>query len=401
MVAYEQFVEWSQSSDSETRGQAAHLVAAAFIGHDGPADERAALYAALFGFLDDPSVKVRAALAYGLLRSERSPRAIMLAFAKDAPVIARAVLQYSPVFLEADLVSLVGTVRRDTLLALADREWLTPAVVEALIALDHDPITARLVERADLAFAESVLTDLAARKGDAAPMRGRLLARADLPAQARLALVEKAVAALAGTRVVKGAVAPERLDRLLRDALDGAAASIGEERAAVRCPGYVRHLKKDGRINTRLLINALVNGQVMFFADCIAQLSDMPPGKTFDLLGSGPRAALNAMFARCGMAPALRNLLARLVMHARAADLSDDQAARFFVVTSLIEELVIEHEGRIPADIRGAFAYLNEQHLALARKAARGVMPGFAALSPPQRALPGHPEDRRLALPAA
>ena len=45
MVAYHDFVALSQSGDSEERGQAAHLAAMAYVGHVGPADEHAALYA--------------------------------------------------------------------------------------------------------------------------------------------------------------------------------------------------------------------------------------------------------------------------------------------------------------------------------------------------------------------
>jgi uncharacterized protein (DUF2336 family) len=100
MVAYQRYVQLSQSRNSEERGQAAHLAALAYLGHKGPADEQAALYAALMSFLDDPSVKVRAALAYGLLHSEHAPRPIMLSLAQDAPVISRAVVQFSPVLLD-------------------------------------------------------------------------------------------------------------------------------------------------------------------------------------------------------------------------------------------------------------------------------------------------------------
>ena len=89
MVAYLDFVALSRSGDSEARGQAAHLAAMAYLNHTGPADEHAALYAALIGFLDDPSVKVRAALAYGLLHAHDAPRPILLALLRDSPVIAR------------------------------------------------------------------------------------------------------------------------------------------------------------------------------------------------------------------------------------------------------------------------------------------------------------------------
>src|SRR3712207_4336377 len=104
MVAYQQFVELTQSGDSASRGQAARLAATAYLSHRGPEDEKAALHAALLRFLDDASVKVRAALAYGLLHAPNAPRPIMLALLRDAPVISRAVAQYSPVLLDADLV---------------------------------------------------------------------------------------------------------------------------------------------------------------------------------------------------------------------------------------------------------------------------------------------------------
>ncbi|MFN4211902.1 MAG: hypothetical protein ACK4G5_15145, partial [Devosia sp.] len=99
MVAYLEFVSLSRSPDSEERGSAAHLSALAYLNHVGPADEQAALYAALIGFLDDPSVKVRAALAYGLLHSSEAPRPIMLALLHDSAIISRAVMQYSPVLI--------------------------------------------------------------------------------------------------------------------------------------------------------------------------------------------------------------------------------------------------------------------------------------------------------------
>ncbi|RYE52489.1 MAG: hypothetical protein EOP20_14865, partial [Hyphomicrobiales bacterium] len=94
MIEYSEFVRLSRSNDSDERGHAAHLAALAFLDHHGPADEHAALYAALISFLDDPSVKVRAALAYGLLHSLDAPRPIIMALLQDSPIISRAILKH-------------------------------------------------------------------------------------------------------------------------------------------------------------------------------------------------------------------------------------------------------------------------------------------------------------------
>ena len=400
MVAYQEFVSLSQSPDSEERGSAAHLSALVYLNHSGPADEQAALYAALIGFLDDPSVKVRAALAYGLLHSNEAPRPIMLALLQDSAIIARAVLQYSPVLIDADLLGLVKTLDMAMLVAVSQRAHLSPRLAAAIVARGHDAVTMRLLRRHDVTLDQGLLNELAASHGDDAEMRGALLARKNLPAAARLLLVQKATEALRGARIVKGAVAEDRLSRILRDSGDTALSAIGE-REAVRAGAadYVSELIASDRVNTRVLLHAVVTGHVMFFAECLAELAQMPRDKVFTLLENGSRAALNALLARCGLGEAVRNLLARLVLHARATDLADDAAARHYVVTALTEELIAEHGGAIPVELEESFAYLSEQNILLARKAARGVMSAFAQDATAPMSLPM--AGQRLALPAA
>lgn len=400
MVAYQEFVSLSQSPDSEERGSAAHLSALAYLNHIGPADEQAALYAALIGFLDDPSVKVRAALAYGLLHSREAPRPIMLALLHDSAIIARAVLQYSPVLIDADLLGLVKTLDVSMLVAVGQRASISPRLAAAIVARGFDAVTLRLLRRHDVSLADGLLLELATAQGENAEMRGALLARKDLPAAARLLLVQKATEALRSARIVKGAVAEDRLNRVLRDSCDTALSAIGE-REAIRASAadYVSSLIVSDRVNTRVLLHGVVTGHVMFFAECLAELAQTPRAKVFALLENGSRAALNALLARCGLGEGVRNLLARLVLHARSSDLADDAAARHYVVTALTEELIAEHGGVIPEELEEAFAYLSEQNILLARKAARGVMAAFAEDATTPMALPM--EEARLALPAA
>src|SRR5690606_2992888 len=154
MLDYQRYVQLSQSGNSEQRGQAAHLAAMAYLGHRGPADEQAALYAALMSFLDDPSVKVRAALAYGLLHSEHAPRPIMLSLAQDAPVISRAVVQFSPVLLDADLMGIIRSGDPDMLVAMTARASLSQRIALALTRLGDPDLCVRVLERLDIGLPE-------------------------------------------------------------------------------------------------------------------------------------------------------------------------------------------------------------------------------------------------------
>ena len=174
----------------------------------------------------------------------------------------------------------------------------------------------------------------------------------------------------------------------MRDGLDAAASRIGEFEAGNESFEYAEGLLEQQTINTRLLLYSVINGHGLFFAQCLSVLARMPLDKVFSLLQSGARVALNALFEQCGMNAPQRNLMARLVLFARTVDLSDDVASRHFVVSALIEELIIEHEGDIPSCLEEAFHYLDEQNLVLARAAARGVMPEFSFRTEDGRCLP-------------
>jgi uncharacterized protein (DUF2336 family) len=247
-----------------------------------------------------------------------------------------------------------------------------------------------------------LLIKLAEEQGTAdAEIRGALLGRGDLPAAARLMLVEAATAALRKSRIISGAIAAPRLERLLRDSLDTAITAIGEGEAQQDAKPFASELVSTDRLSARVMLHAVVNGHVLFFADCIAALAAMPRDKVFTLLETGSRMALNALLVRCGLGEAVRNLIVRLVFHARAADLADDATARHFVVTALTEELIVEHEGVIPPELEDAFAYLSEQNVVLARRAARGVMSAFAGDAGAERDMPGIAGEELLALTAA
>ena len=400
MVAYADFVALSGSSGSEARGQAAHLAALAYSSHSGPADEQAALYAALIGFLDDPSVRVRAALAYGLLHAPAAPRPILSALLHDSPIIARAIAQYSPALLDADLLPLVPDADPAMLLAIAERPTIGTRLAEALLARQSRPVLIRLLTRKDIRVSAQALETIVENHGEDALLRGHMLDRNDLPAALRLSLIDRSIAAISRTRIVAGAIAPRRLDRLLGQLRDAALTALGEVEAGAGRAPYAIDVIGQNRVSTRVMLHAVIHGRVLFFADCLAALAETNHAKVFSILESGSRPVLLALLRRAGLSHNVANVLARLVFLARTADLADDVAARHYVVTALTEELIADHDGDIPQDLEAAFTYLSEQNVVLARAAARGVMSAFADEDGGQ-VMPLLPSSPRMALPAA
>jgi uncharacterized protein (DUF2336 family) len=268
--------------------------------------------------------------------------------------------------------------------------------VGALVGAKLSELTLSLLKRSEIAFPPDVLSELAGSEGGDPLMRGALLARRELPSAARLVLVQRVTESLRECRIVRGSLMPDRLDRVLRDNTDLAVSSIGE--AAPDSSAFVEQLVGSDQLNTRLLLHSVITGHVLFFSACLASLAGVSADKVFALLESGSRQALNALFARCGLDADTARLFSRLIHHARTADLSDDLAARHYVVTALTEEMLADHEGHIPLNLEEAFGYLSAQNVALARQAARGVMRAFADSRDGVLPLPAEPA---LQLPAA
>ncbi|AVX04176.1 hypothetical protein MXMO3_01647 [Maritalea myrionectae] len=402
MLGYQDYLDLSQSPHAEERGQAARIAARAYLDHDGPADEHAALYAAVLSFLDDTSVKVRAALAYELLHSDYAPRPVMFALAQDDPIIATAIVQYSPVLREVDLNVLVKAGDEAVLLSIAGRASLSPRLIAELLAKHCRAVDLRLIESNGELLSESSMLELCDRWADDAEMRGALLRHVDLPAAGRYLLTEQVAEDLAASRYVKGAIQPVRLARLMRDLVDDATTYIGDDIADKSAYAYIEALVESGRLTPRLLIQSYLVGRHMFFSSCLAQLAKVPAHKASSILAKGSRRGMFALFMKCGFEAPLSNLMCRLVTVGRAHDLAVDQAARHFVVSQLITALIDEHDGDLPDVLVPLFAYLNEMNVTLARNAARGVMATFCDRAPQEARLAvTRLRGEALALPAA
>lgn len=107
-VIVEAFLRWTDKARSGDRAKAAKALAQAYLEATLPKEKQASAYMAMTYLLDDPSPKVRQALAEALASAHDAPRAILMALAEDQPEIACPVILNSPVLRESDLVDLIG-----------------------------------------------------------------------------------------------------------------------------------------------------------------------------------------------------------------------------------------------------------------------------------------------------
>jgi uncharacterized protein (DUF2336 family) len=268
------FLAWVQSANEDARAQGASALARAYLYSDLPAPVRAEAVLAMTALLDDPSVCVRRALAEALCRAHEAPRAVVLALAADEPEAAVAVLQYSPVLTDADLVDCVASGDVAVQTALARRPNLPPRAKAALAETGHFDAVRALIANIEIDCPTELLHRIFARFGDDASLREALLERPALPAALR-ARIAVAAAKDLGLEASQW-MAPLRAERVAREARDQAICTIASSCPPDERTELTRALCAAGALTPALLLRSLLGGERSLFSQALSELSGLP-----------------------------------------------------------------------------------------------------------------------------
>ncbi len=315
--------------------------------------------------LDDASPLVRRAIAEGLAREPRAPRHIIHALAAEQSEIAAIVLQHSDLFLEAELGDLALTAPVGAQMAIARRADVSASVALALAETGAPCVLIELARNSQADLAEDVMLRMMERAGSDGRLREALLLRPETPRSVRLLIAEAVSLALGEFVKQTGWLAPERGERVLRDAREKLIVSMnaqdaGEEQggAAGAALSLVRHLRAQGQLTPGLLLRSLVCGDRLMLAAAMADLTKQSLPRVMLILDDPDATSFAALYGRSqlpdGLRPVFRTLLnalagssstpgdapqPRLVALARKAaeDLPDDQRQRLLVLLGRLE----------------------------------------------------------------
>lgn len=333
------FLKWSETAKASERARAAAALARAYSVGTMAEDERRAAEAAIAMLIEDPSPKVRIALAQELAETPHAPRALLLALANDQIEVAARVIALSPVFTDGDLVDLVAA-GCDTIQELAAwREPLSVAVCAAIAEVGREAAVIAMLDNSAARIAGISLKRLAERFGDQAEIRARLLERPDLPCALRQALVERLGAALAGFGLARSTVGGERLKRVTEEACRDVTLRLTETVPVREMPALVEHLRITGRLTPAFLMHALCAGNVDFFAAALVSLSGVADRRVRGILIEGREAAMRALYREAGLAP---NLVP-IFMSATSMWRQASHSGRATVATDVAERLIARH----------------------------------------------------------
>lgn len=295
------FLRWAETARAGDRSRAAGALVRAYLQSDMGSEEHRAAGMAMTYLLDDPSPKVRLALAEALALSSEAPRAIVLALAEDQPEIACTVIAISPVLRDADLVDLAGRGHGFTRALIAARPGLGRSAAAAIAEIGEESEVALLLENETASISRLSLRRIAERFGHEAGIRHLLLGKESLPGDARHLLVAHTSTALAGSGLVQATISRSRIEVLTREAGDEAAVAIAGSVSHDEIEPLVEHLRASNRLTPALLIHALCGGKVDFFACAIVSLVNLDERRVRAILATGRTHAVRALFEAAGI----------------------------------------------------------------------------------------------------
>jgi uncharacterized protein (DUF2336 family) len=295
------FLQWVRTAPAGERADATGALARAYLFSDLSADDRAAAESAMLMLLDDPAPLVRRSLADALAPSPDAPAAVVYALAADQPQIAAPVFALSPLFVDADLVDAVATGCAAVQAAVASRAALPRSVAAAIAEVGTAEACLVLLENQEADIAPFSIDRIAERHGHLAAIREPLLAREDLAAATRHALVIKLSEMLAGFVAGRAWIDADHAQRVAREACEKVTVALAAESPESEVRRLIRHLRESGQLTAGLILRALLSGNVVLFEGALAELAELPVARVAGLVSDGSFSGLRALFEKAGL----------------------------------------------------------------------------------------------------
>jgi uncharacterized protein (DUF2336 family) len=388
-----QFLQWIRNAVPGERAEAASALARAYLYSELSADDLPAAEGALIMLLDDPSPLVRRAMSEVFASAEKAPPLVVRALANDQPDVALPLLEHSPLLLEEDLVDLIATRSAPSHVAIASRTKLPRSLAAALAEVGSAEGCLALLENPDADIPPFSLDRMVERFGHLAPIRENLLGRYNLSMSTRQAVLAKLSQTLASFVAARQWLDPDYAENAAREACERATVAFAAETPYEEVGELVQHLRKSNQLTARIILRALLSGNIVFFEEALSELSDMPIERVIGYIHDRSSSALRALYAKAGLPELVFPAFREAVIAMRDGALLEERGGASQLKRKLVERVLAactqEQRARQKLDVAPLFALLRCFAVEAARDEARMFCEDLVA----QDCMPATPID--------
>lgn len=367
------FLKWVHTAKVAERSAAAAALARAYVNHDLPFEDRCAAEAALTLLLDDPSSKVRLALADALSMSRHAPLQIVSALASDQADVAALVLARSPLLTDGDLMERIASGEPSIQKVIARRPGVSMQLSAAIAEVGEADACAELLANSGAAIAAVSMRRMIERHGGVASVREALLANPLLPPDCRHMLLVKIGEVLKTAPFVVALIGRARAERVTREACAKACVTLIDGTHIEEYPALVEHLRLSGELTPSFLVRTVAYGKIDFFGAVLAVLAGQGAPRVTAVLAGGRDVAVVALLRSAGLPAGLHQVVLRALKVWREVANGKRVAGAQEVSWTMLDEL-----GDPPAD-RELAALIRSIHLDTLRENARDHALAIAA----------------------
>ncbi|WP_312798521.1 DUF2336 domain-containing protein [Tianweitania sp.] len=301
MVVVAHFLRWIDTARVCERAAAAAALARAYIDGTLEFEDRCAAEAALTLLLDDPSSKVRLAMAEALSMSRKAPPQIIAALAADQLEVATLVLGRSPLLTDADLIDRFAVAPTPVQCVVAGRAWVGISLAAAIAEVGEAEACIALLQNPGADIAAVSFRRMVERFGDRADLREAMLGLADLPSDCRHLLLVQLGETLGRSPFLLGVMGEARAARMAREACTKASLTLIDRTRSEEHPALIEHLRLRGELTTGFLLRSVAAGKIDFFGAALVALTNQSDRHVGALLARGRDVALCALMRSAGL----------------------------------------------------------------------------------------------------
>lgn len=305
------FLKWVDTAKVAERAAAAAALARAYVNHDLPFEDRCAAEAALTLLLDDPSYKVRLAMADALSLSHHAPPQIINALVADHAEVAALVLSRSPLPSDADLIDRVASGDGPVQSIIAGRPVVSVGLAAAIAEIGDPNACATLLANSGAAIGSMSFRRIAERHGGIARIREAMLAHPLLPPDCRHLLLREVGEALKSAPLVVALIGAKRAERIAREACAKGCVTLIDGTSIDEHPPLVEHFRVAGELTPAFLVRTVAHGKIDFFGSVLAALSGQAAHRVTSVLAGGRDVAVAALLRSAGLPAGIHGVIIR------------------------------------------------------------------------------------------
>jgi len=331
----ERFMSWSVASGVDQRVEAIGLLAEKYLGNAIVLNDRAETEQVFTLYLNDPSPKVRAALARSLGKHKNVPRPLIWSLMQDVGEVATEIYAASPLLRDTDLLHAIKQGDGMVQTAIAGREKLTRDVVRTLVESAAEYAVLELINNPSVVLGPGLKHDIATRLGADPSIRASLLSEPDLLPATRQMLVERLTGSLLLLVSDKRWGGGGRILDTAHDASNRVAIEIAVESDNDSMTDYVTHLRDTAQLTPALLVRAICAGNAALFEAAIALLSGASLKRVQSIVDEGRISAFRALYGRTGLPQSAYGVFTAAIS---AWQLNDDRESVLMDIIARVED---------------------------------------------------------------